>query len=84
MRSFLGDVNAWYPAFRPCDEKLFLLRLFVVTRKMRGDLFSGGLQVKKMNPTRLKELLKERDQSLQGSKKDLISRLLDWEKTNQA
>lgn len=37
-----------------------------------------------MNPTRLKELLKERDQSLQGSKKDLISRLLDWEKTNQA
>lgn len=42
------------------------------------------LEVKKMNPTRLKELLKERDQSLQGSKKDLISRLLDWEKTNQA
>ena len=40
-------------------------------------------QVKKMNPTRLKELLKERDESLQGSKKDLISRLLAWEKNNQ-
>lgn len=39
-------------------------------------------QVKKMNPTKLKELLKERDQSLQGSKKDLIARLLDWEKTH--
>lgn len=41
-------------------------------------------QVKKMNPTRLKELLKERDESLQGSKKDLITRLLAWEKANQA
>lgn len=37
-----------------------------------------------MNPTRLKELLRERDQSLQGSKKDLINRLLDWEKANQS
>ncbi|CAN0547576.1 unnamed protein product [Ectocarpus sp. 8 AP-2014] len=37
-----------------------------------------------MNPTRLKELLKERDESLQGSKKDLIARLLAWEKTNQS
>lgn len=43
-----------------------------------------GSQVKKMNPTRLKELLKERDQSLQGNKKDLISRLLEWEKANNA
>lgn len=37
-----------------------------------------------MNPARLKELLKEREQSLQGSKKDLIARLLEWEKSNQA
>ncbi|CAM9700308.1 unnamed protein product [Ascophyllum nodosum] len=40
------------------------------------------LEVKKMNPTRLKELLKEREQSLHGSKKDLIARLLEWEKSN--
>ncbi|CAM9834310.1 unnamed protein product [Choristocarpus tenellus] len=38
------------------------------------------LEVKKMNPSRLKELLKERGESLQGNKKDLIQRLLNWEK----
>lgn len=42
------------------------------------------LEVKKMNPTRLKDLLKEREQSLQGSKKDLTTRLLEWEKANHA
>ncbi|CAN0300875.1 unnamed protein product [Ectocarpus sp. 12 AP-2014] len=58
-------------------------------KEARAKAGSGGpqklnpLEVKKMNPTRLKELLKERDESLQGSKKDLIARLLAWEKTNQ-
>lgn len=49
-----------------------------------SDVGFDDLQVKKMNPTRLKELLKERDQSLHGNKKDLISRLLEWEKANNA
>ncbi|CAN0408321.1 unnamed protein product [Ectocarpus sp. 12 AP-2014] len=59
-------------------------------KEARAKAGSGGpqklnpLEVKKMNPTRLKELLKERDESLQGSKKDLIARLLAWEKTNQS
>lgn len=50
---------------------------------VNGEWWTHVEQVKKMNPTRLKELLKERDESLQGSKKDLISRLLAWEKNNQ-
>ncbi|CAM9149506.1 unnamed protein product [Discosporangium mesarthrocarpum] len=33
-----------------------------------------------MNPTRIKELLKERGESTQGSKKDILARLLAWEK----
>ncbi|CAM9482872.1 unnamed protein product [Ectocarpus sp. 4 AP-2014] len=59
-------------------------------KEAKAKAGSGGpqklnpLEVKKMNPTRLKELLKERDESLHGSKKDLIARLLAWEKTNQS
>ncbi len=41
-----------------------------------------ALQIKKMNPTKLKEYLKERGESLQGSKKDLMMRLLAWEEKN--
>ncbi len=41
-----------------------------------------ALQIKKMNPTKLKELLKQRGESLQGSKKDLMMRLLAWEEKN--
>eukprot|EP00612_Vaucheria_litorea_P004024 CAMPEP_0171463506 /NCGR_PEP_ID=MMETSP0945-20130129/7154_1 /TAXON_ID=109269 /ORGANISM="Vaucheria litorea, Strain CCMP2940" /LENGTH=266 /DNA_ID=CAMNT_0011990321 /DNA_START=42 /DNA_END=839 /DNA_ORIENTATION=- len=36
------------------------------------------IEVKKMNPTKIKELLKERGESVQGSKKELMARLLDW------
>ncbi len=42
-----------------------------------------ALQIKKMNPTKLKDLLKERGESLQGSKKDLTMRLLAWEENNE-
>ncbi len=43
-----------------------------------------ALQIKKMNPTKLKELLKQRGESLQGSKKDLMMRLLAWEENNSS
>ncbi len=43
-----------------------------------------ALQIKKMNPTKLKDLLKQRGESLQGSKKDLMTRLLAWEENNHS
>ncbi len=43
-----------------------------------------ALQIKKMNPTKLKELLKQRGESLQGSKKDLMMRLLAWEENSNS
>lgn len=84
LRPLLCDVNAVYPSVRPSDDSFFSCAGWSSHEKCGGMSFFCGLKVKKMNPTRLKELLKEREQSLQGSKKDLISRLLDWEKTNQA
>lgn len=40
-------------------------------------------EIKKMNPSKLKEELKLRDQPIQGNKKALQKRLLDWCKENQ-
>lgn len=40
-------------------------------------------QIKGMNPTKLKDALKERNESIQGSKKILQKRLIDWCKKNQ-
>ena len=40
-------------------------------------------EIKKMNPSKLKEELKLRGQPIQGNKKALQKRLLDWCKENQ-
>ena len=37
------------------------------------------IEIKKMNPAAIKDTLKERGQSTQGQKKDLIKRLTDYE-----
>ena len=39
-----------------------------------------SIEIKKMNPTALKGALKERNLSIQGQKKDLMQRLIDYEK----
>lgn len=38
-----------------------------------------AMDIKKMNPNQLKEKLKERDLNIQGAKKDLMKRLIDYE-----
>lgn len=38
-----------------------------------------AMDIKKMNPNQLKEKLKERDLGIQGAKKDLMKRLIDYE-----
>ena len=45
-----------------------------------GDLPAlNNMEMKKMNPNDLKEHLKARNQSVQGAKKDLLKRLMDFE-----